>query len=269
VARQATVILLSIKVEGVSSRYNVVVRVAATLFLLPFMLAAADPVKFEYVCTPEDADAFGLICSEQEPCPVFLELASVDTSGPRVFVSGNLHTLTTTLYGILLTSDDGGLTWAEPNGRLHATALDEIQFADSQHGWVSGTLLEPLPRDPFLLITTDGGKTWRPQPLFDETRYGTIQQFWFESNTNGQLIVEGSKGAGNAYELYETSTGGESWNLKAAGSKPLQLAKSRPKDSAGWRVRADAPSKTYRVERRVQDKWETVATFPIQAGLCK
>jgi photosystem II stability/assembly factor-like uncharacterized protein len=233
------------------------------------MLAAADTVKFDYACSPEDVEAFGLTCSDQDPCPVFLELASVDTSGLRVFIAGNLHTVTTTLYGILLTSEDGGQTWAESNGRLHATSLDEIQFADSEHGWVSGVKLEPLPRDPFLLITADGGKSWRPKPLFDETRFGSIQQFWFESAKSGEAIVEGSKGAGNAYERYATSNGGDSWSLKAAGNKPLQLSKSRPKDSAAWRVRADAQSKTYRVERRVSERWEPVAMFPVQAGVCK
>jgi hypothetical protein len=249
------------------ARYNVVVRVVAFL-VLPFMLAAADTVKFEYACSPEDVEAFGLTCSEQDPCPVFLELASVDSSGARVFLSGNLHTQTTTLYGILLTSEDGGQTWAEANGRLHAASLDEIQFADSQHGWVSGVMLEPLPRNPFLLITADGGKTWLPKLIFDDIRYGSIQQFWFESAKSGELIVEGSKGAGNRYELYQTSNGGESWNLKTAGNKALQLSKVRPKDP-GWRVRADAQSKTYRVERRVSEKWEAVATFPVQAGVCK
>ena len=251
------------------ARYNVVVRVAVTLVLLPLLLAAADPAKFEYACSPEDVEAFGLTCSEEEPCPVFLELASVDTSGPRVFVSGNLHTTSVTLYGILLTSEDGGITWAEPNGRLHAAALDEIQFADFEHGWVSGVKLEPLPRDPFLLITTDGGKTWKPTPLLEETRYGSIQQFWFDSVKTGELILEGSKGAGTVYERYTTSAGGASWNLKESGSKPLQLSKNRTQDSAGWRVRADAPSKTYRIERRVNDKWEAVSSFPVEAGVCK
>jgi hypothetical protein len=255
------------------SRYNVVVRVAVALFLLPLfipvMLAAADAVKFEYACSPEDVEAFGLTCSDQDPCPVFLELTSVDTSGLRVFMSGNLHTQTTTLFGILLTSEDGGQTWAEPNGRLHATSLDQIQFADSEHGWVSGVLLEPLPRDPFLLITSDGGKTWRPKPVFDEIHYGSIQQFWFDSPMSGELILEGAKGSANAYELYQSSTGGESWNLKTSAKKPLQLGKSRAKDSAEWRVRTDAQSKTYRVEHRVSERWESVATFPIQAGVCK
>jgi hypothetical protein len=256
------------------ARYNVVVRVAVALFLLPLFipplaLAAADAVKFEYACSPEDVEAFGLTCSDRDPCPVFLELTSVDSSGLRVFLSGNLHTQTTTLFGILLTSEDGGQTWAEPNGRLHATSLDQIQFADSEHGWVSGVLLEPLPRDPFLLITTDGGKTWRPKPVFDEIHYGSIQQFWFESAKSGELILEGTKGSANAYELYQTSTGGESWSLKTSAKKPLQLSKSRPKDSAEWRVRTDAQSKTYRVERRVSERWEPVATFPVQAGVCK
>jgi photosystem II stability/assembly factor-like uncharacterized protein len=42
--------------------------------------------------------------------------------------------------------------------------LDRIQFIDFENGWVSGEVQHPLPRDPFLLATTDGGKTWQRAP---------------------------------------------------------------------------------------------------------
>jgi photosystem II stability/assembly factor-like uncharacterized protein len=242
------------------------VRAAATLLLFPGLfqapLAAADPVKFSYTCPPTDLDAFGLTCSEQETCPVFLELASAENVGPRLLVTGNLHTQATTLYGILLVSDDGGESWTELNGRLRAAALDQIQFVDSEHGWIAGLILEPLPRDPFLLATIDGGKNWRRLPLFQETIYGSIQQFHFDSAKSGELILE----TGNKIERYQTTTGGESWTLKESGTKQISLGK----EDANWRVSADNATKTNRVEKKLPaDKWETVATFPIQVGECK
>jgi len=54
-----------------------------------------------------------LTCSEDEPCDVFLELASVEGVGSTIFAAGNLHTVTTTLYGVLLASGDGGKTWTK------------------------------------------------------------------------------------------------------------------------------------------------------------
>src|SRR5262249_9035298 len=151
------------------------VRLLLTL-LLPFFLQAEAPLKLEKVCTPQEADALGLTCSEDEPCPVFLELSSVEPDGSTLFLSGNLHTANTTMFGLLLQSEDGGKTWTETK-RIASAALEQIQFLDFQHGWVTGVKLEPLPRDPFLLETADGGKTWRQNALFEETAYGSIYQF--------------------------------------------------------------------------------------------
>ena len=75
-----------------------------------------------------------------------------------------------TLYSILLATEDAGNTWIEPHPRIRASGLDQIQFIDFQNGWISGANLQSAPRDPFLLITTDGGKTWRQRPIFDESR---------------------------------------------------------------------------------------------------
>ena len=85
-----------------------------------------------------------------------------------------------TLYSILLASEDGGKTWTEPHPRIRSSGLDQIQFVDFQNGWISGANLQGAPRDPFLLITTDGGKTWRDRPIFEESRVAAIERFWFD-----------------------------------------------------------------------------------------
>ena len=178
--------------------------------------------------------------------------------------------MTTTLYGVLLMSVDGGKTWMEPAPRIEGAALDQIQFPDFQHGWASGVSVEPLARDPFFLITADGGKTWRRRPVFNDTHYGSIQQIWFDSAKSGQLILERSQAASPEYEVYETSNGGDTWTIKEAGSKSPNLAKAPPGNQATWRVRTDAGSKTNRIERRTSGGgWETVAGFAVRAGVCK
>ena len=242
-------------------------RPVLTLLCAALAAQAQAPLKLDKICPAGEAEAFGLTCSEDEPCPVFLELASVEASGSTLFLTGNLHTVSTTLSGLMLASDDGGKTWTEPAQRIRAAALDQIQFVDFQHGWVGGIKIEPLPKDPFLLATMDGGKTWRQIPLFEDTRFGSILKFWFDSAQNGQLVFDRSQGESKRYELYQTMTGGASWELQEVSEKEPRLAKVPPKDSGTWRLRADADS--YRVEERMEPGWKTAASFAIRAGDCR
>jgi hypothetical protein len=229
--------------------------------LISSSLFAQAPVSVEYVCTPEDIEGFGLACSAEDPCAVFLELSAVEAVGARIFVAGNLHTERTTLYSVLLMSEDGGKTWTEPHKRLRAAALEQVQFIDFANGWVSGQIIEPLPKDPFLLITTDGGKTWRDKPMFEESRFGSIAQFWFDTKSAGKLVIDHAP----KHELYETNTGGEGWEVKEVTTQPIRL-KGRPQD-ATWRLRADG--KTYHLEQRGAPNWDAVASFTIHVSDCK
>ena len=45
-------------------------------------------------------------------------------------------------------------------------------------------------RDPFLLLTDDGGKIWRKKPIYSETRVGAIEQFAFETSKDGGLLID-------------------------------------------------------------------------------
>jgi photosystem II stability/assembly factor-like uncharacterized protein len=245
------------------------VKRAIAVLLCAMGAAGQAPVRVEFACSPEDLDSFGISCSAEDPCPIFLELSSVDAVGARLFLSGNLHTASTTLYAVLLSSEDGGKTWTEPIKRMRSAAYEQIQFVDFANGWISGQVIEPLPRDPFLLLTTDGGKTWRHRPLFEESRVGSIAQFWFDSRNNGELVFDRSQGGTTRHELYESMTGGESWSVKEVTTTAIHLKKARSKDDANMRVHADAGSKTYRIERRGGDKWEVLASFVIRVADCK
>ncbi len=225
---------------------------------------AQPPVKVDYRCTPEDMHWAGMSCTAEEPCPVYLELADVEAVGDRIFIAGNLHLRETTLYSILLASADAGKTWAEAHPRLRASGIDHIQFFDFETGWISGGLLHPLAQDPFFLITNDGGKTWRRRPMFDDARPGSIQQFWFSSKQDGAALVDGSR-----FSLYESRTGGGSWTVREVSDKPLKLKRPGMRAEA-WRVRADAASKTYHLERLGSGgQWAAIALFPIEVSQCK
>jgi hypothetical protein len=119
------------------------------------------------------------------------------------------------------------------------------------------------------MITNDGGKTWRRRPVFSESRVGTIEGFWFDSKTNGMMNIDRQQSAedGLRYEQYETHTGGDTWSLRQLAPKPAPLRKAAP--NTGLRLRADAKTDSYRLEKRAGEAWQTVASFAVKAGQCK
>jgi photosystem II stability/assembly factor-like uncharacterized protein len=230
------------------------------------------PMVVPYTCSAEDMQWAGLGCTEDEPCAIFLELSAAEAAGTRILVSGNLHTESVTLYSILLASDDGGHTWTEATQRIRGAALDRIEFLDATTGWISGAQLFPIPQNPFLLVTTDGGKTWDERAVLNESaedRFGVVQQFSFADKDTGSLILDRAQsGAAQRYALFESRTGGQSWNIVEESAKPLRLRYPIPAASQ-WRVRVDAPTRSYHVERNQGDRWTTIAAFSVKLDPCK
>lgn len=230
------------------------------------------PLVVPFQCTDDDVQSAGLACSEEAPCPIYLDLEGVAAVGQRVFVGGNLHSAAVTLYSVLLGSEDRGHTWREVHDRIRAAGIDRIQFLDAETGWASGEKLSPLPQDPFLMLTTDGGKSWRLRPIFREAadnKLGAIQQFSFPARDSGSLIIDRGQGAdGDRYELYETPDGGESWSFRQSSQKALTIrgAASLPTD---LRLRADRRTRAFQIERRQGERWVGVAAFAVSIGNCK
>jgi hypothetical protein len=227
------------------------------------------PLRLSYQCSQEEMLASGLHCSEDEPCNMYLEVSAVEAVGARLFLVGNIHTESLTVQSVLLASADTGKTWSEPFERLRGASIDRVQFFDYATGWISGQMVQPLPRDPFFLLTTDGGATWRRRPVFSESRPGAVDRFHFDSATNGTLWIDRSHSgeAGAAWERYETTTGGESWTLRDAVARPPAAPPGSKRDDS-WRIRPDSKTSAYRLERRTESGWQIVAAFLITFGQC-
>jgi photosystem II stability/assembly factor-like uncharacterized protein len=220
------------------------------------------PIRVVYECTAADTQAAGIGCSEEDPCPVYLELSNVDAAGSKIFVTGNLHTPMATLDSIFLASEDGGNTWTEPHPRMRSSGLDQIQFVDFQNGWVSGANLQGAPRDPFFLITSDGGKTWRQQPIFEETRVSAVESFYFDTPMHGTVFIDATLDNG-MHETYETQDGGNTWSVQPGAARAKQHAAS------GWRLRTDASTHSYIIETSENNRWKKVASFLVNIASCK
>ena len=239
---------------------------------IPVLENTGKPMMLPFQCTIEDVQWAGLSCPEEEPCAIYLELTAVESAGDGILAAGNIHSTAVTLASVLLASEDAGRTWREVHEHIRGAGLDRLQFLDAQTGWASGQVLFRLPQDPFLLVTSDGGKTWRQRPIFTdgrENRFGSIHQFSFTAKDSGSLIIDRGQGSdGDRYEAYESPDGGESWTIKETSGKPL-LLKHPPAPSTDWRVRADGPTASFHIERRQGQRWTTVAAFAVKLGACK
>ena len=229
---------------------------------------AGEPMAVPFHCSDEDIAQGGLTCSEEAPCPVYVELTSVATVGSKIFVTGNFHSESATLYSLLLESDDAGESWTEPVARIQGAGLDSAQFPDFEHGWISGEMLQPLARDPFFCSTLRWRQSLAPPPVFEDGTGGSIQSFWFESATQGTMVVD--KGGGRErYQLYESPTGGDTWTIRESNEKPIRIRSMPPAGSSGWRLRADAKSHSFHIEKITGESWKALASFLISAGSCK
>jgi len=117
---------------------------------------------------------------------VFLDLVSNDQS---VIAVGE--------RGIILKSDDKGLTWAQVKSPVDVT-LTGIAFSSKKIGWIVG-------HESTILKTIDGGNSWeisRYQPE-DERFYMSVN---FMTADKGYVL-------GTDGELWSTEDGGNSWDL--------------------------------------------------------
>jgi hypothetical protein len=222
-------------------------------------------------CAEVDLPALGLTCSESDPCPTYLEFSSVESLGTVMLLAGNLHTTATTLQSILLVSEDGGADWREAHQRIKGSALESMQFLDFSTGWLTGQTSLGLPRDPFILLTTDSGRSWRKVDLYAETRVGVIEDFAFQTAKRGWILVD-NKGSGEAgkYELYETQSGGTSWDLREISNRiPKTAMPGQRTPTTSARVRVDDKKGLLRVETRAGNGWREVSSFKLKLEDCK
>ena len=249
--------------------YTVFPAIAACVFaqdaVAPVSILSnrGEPMKVAFVCAQEDLAASGMSCSDDDPCPIYLELSGVSAKGAKLSLAGNVHGGATTLDSVLLLSDDGGATWKEPAARVPAAALDQVELFDATHGWAAGEIQVPLTRDPFFLITADGGLSWHRKSLTEDGTAGAVQKFWFDSVNHGQLIVDAGR-----YTMYESTTGGESWNIVSKTAQPPRLKGAPPVEDVDYRIGTDNARRAYVVEKREGERWTRVASFLVQVASC-
>ena len=232
------------------------------------LVNTGEPIKVAFLCDDEDLAAVGMACADDDPCPIYLELSGVSALGRKLSLAGNLHGASATLYSVLLTSDDAGATWKEPVARIPGAALEQVQLF-AKNAWAAGETQVPLARDPFFLITSDGGASWRREPISEDGVAGAIQGFWFDSTEHGEVIVDGGRtAAGGRYLLYESHTGGENWSAVSKTGQMPRLRRAPSPDDVDYRIDGDGKTRAFVIEKREGVAWARIAAFAVQVASC-
>lgn len=154
------------------------------------LLLSAPVVAADYPQKPPPGQAFAAPLATRA---MMLDAISVDG---RLVVVGE--------HGIVLISDDDGLSWRQSITPARTT-LTGVHFHDKNMGWVVG-------HDALILRTLDGGGTWS-QVHFDPDDQRPLFDVWFRNAKRGFAV--GAYGL-----LLATTDGGENWESSNLESEP-------------------------------------------------
>lgn len=106
--------------------------------------------------------------------------------------------------GVVLLSDDHGLTYRQAKLVPVSTTLTSVSFVDAKHGWAAGQW-------GAILATADGGETWQIQRLDTKTDRPLFSVHFFDAR-HGVAVGLWSL-------VLVTQDGGTTWTERQVGSK--------------------------------------------------
>lgn len=229
-----------------------------------------DPVRMPVACDASTWETAGLVCSASRRCRFDVELFDVAASGSALLLVGEVYAEGGSLRSLALMSWDRGETWLPAGEPIVGGAIEHALWVDDRHGWMAGQQKLPTGQSvAFVLATQDGGEFWqrfavRPDAEDGEDR---VEGLCFSDKDRGQLVLNLGTRQADAYERYESMTGGRSWTLRSRTPELPQMSgcRKRPED---WRVRLDGASNVWVLEQRFGVTWTPKARFALEAGIC-
>ena len=148
--------------------------------------------------------------------------------------------------GVILATVDGGLHWVSQTEPDPAAVLNDVVFADPQHGWAVGEVTgESGTNVTVIFSTSDGGATWATQLRF----LPPIDGNGSDARLKGIACIDATHLVAVGFddrsaEIWRTSDGGQTWSQfqfpdpsSWSGFGQLQLSDVVFADAAhGWAV---------------------------------
>ncbi len=240
----------------------------------PTPVYSGENVALPIECKTGKLEYSGILCSPEQPCVLYLDLAAIAAEGDFVVAAGELHSNESTLESVVLSSADGGKTWKEAAERVPAAGIEAVEIVDGGYAWAAGQQGDAATVEkPFTLYTGDYGESWSLRKLGDaeDPIRGVVVDFRLDSAEHGYIILEQLSTTGDPFQMRETYNGGRSWDIR-------QITAERPKIPGGrflrtpeqmWRLRED--SGAWRIERRSDAEpggWALSTSFLVEAGSC-
>jgi photosystem II stability/assembly factor-like uncharacterized protein len=125
----------------------------------------------------------------------------------KIAFSDRLHGWAVGVNGVILSTSNGGRTWAR---QVSEWGLDlwGVAFADASRGWVTGAGTPGL-----VLSTSDGGRAWKPLVVRDLGKdFAGFTDIHFMDTSHGWAV-------GDLGVIVATSNGGHSWKKQRSGTK--------------------------------------------------
>ncbi len=98
---------------------------------------------------------------------------------------------------------------------------------------------------------------------------GAIQKFWFDTAEHGEVIIDAGRSAqGGRYELSESHTGAENWNVVSHTTQIPRLRRAPAVEDVDYRIGTDSKTHSFTIEKREGEKWNRIASFLIQVANC-
>jgi photosystem II stability/assembly factor-like uncharacterized protein len=170
----------------------------------------------------------------------------------------------------LYTTNDGGLHWkvAAVDSVGHPTPCrwSRMEFVSASTGWMTNNCVDPLATESTsLLVSHDGGVTWRPQalpvvtattcqqlksscfrdcpPTFGLRAAWVTDSYWpgcvspplFFDTVHGALLVWSMSGSQLQQKLLETADGGTTWSVRSLPGQ-VQLQVEFIDANHGWAI---------------------------------
>jgi photosystem II stability/assembly factor-like uncharacterized protein len=232
-------------------------------------------ISLSTACDVDRLEYAGIRCNADRPCDLFLELVSSASEGNWVVLTGEVHTADATYESVVLSSQDGGLTWTESAERVLAGGIESISIVDAETAFVAGQQGDTATGEiPFLLVTDDGGESWETRMVTtgSEKVEGLVVAFQADTTSHGYLTLEQLAATGDPYRLYETYNGGRSWSIRQISADKPQIPGSRlALGTEDWSVRPDVASGEFIVAKRSSSElsgWAEQGRFAGAVGSC-